>query len=123
MLEAWRVLPESLALHSYLPSNASSWRAVHEMISCERGPTRTSASSRCPPHPQAQFYAHGMGMNLLQEAIVRSISAFCCCPYNPQAQFYVHGMGMNPSERRARLGMAVVMEAAVLLALVAEYRK
>lgn len=64
-----------------------------------------------------------MGMNPLQEAIVRSISAFCCCPYNPQAQFYVHGMGMNPSERRARLGMAVVMEAAVLLALVAEYRK
>lgn len=32
-------------------------------------------------------------------------------------------MGLNPSERRTRLGMAVIMEAAVLLALVAEYRK
>lgn len=40
-----------------------------------------------------------------------------------QAQFYAHGMGLNPSERRTRLGMAVIMEAAVLLALVAEYRK
>ncbi len=40
-----------------------------------------------------------------------------------QAQFYAHGMGLNPSERRARLGMAVVMEAAVLLALAADYRK
>lgn len=44
-------------------------------------------------------------------------------PPPPQAQFYAHGLGMNPSERRARLGMAVVMEAAVLLALAAEYSK
>lgn len=68
-------------------------------------------------------YSRRLGVTARLRALLWTATALYTFGLYSEAQFYVHGMGLNPSERRTRLGMAVVMEAAVLLALVAEYRK
>lgn len=69
------------------------------------------------------MYARRVGVTTRTRALLWAAATLYTFGLYSEAQFYAHGLGMNPAERRARLGLACVMEAAVLALLAAEYRK
>ncbi|KAL4420506.1 hypothetical protein ABPG75_010162 [Micractinium tetrahymenae] len=68
------------------------------------------------------FYCRGRAMPRAKGLLWTAAALYSFGLYS-EVQFYVHGMGITPAERHFRLTAAIVMEAAVLLMLAAEYSK
>ena len=78
-------------------------------------PCRPTAPAATSPLPARPCHCSPLALPLL-----------LCPPAAPLLrllQFYLHGLGITPTERRTRLGLALVMEAAVVLLAALELRQ